>query len=509
MDFNRESRWSRSADRILDFALIISVLLLVLPLLVWNMIRYGYYELSLRAQNFLSDTRRRRRYGNNSRNAAACLPPEVQLRIFRLLLQRGRFGLGVPTRWKQYARPDIPSRDLKSAVRVCRTWRYAAEEILYSHVILSNDMQCLLFAETLAKRPALAQLVRRYALPPSAATTAYLTPEAATSRRGRHWLPIKVAIDRIVVLCTQATDVQLWGSLCRSEHIHGLFEFTTRPTLRRLAIAERSPRDWFEQEERPQLPAVFPTPPLQQRLYFLQELHLDNCDLEPGSATCFPSLRALVLVHCSICYTWLVSVFRNAPTLQVVCWDDSETRLIDYPTTNHDNIFEGFEHRISKIMLNSTYKYETQPFLLGSMLSFTRLRSFECTGRILLSLREPPPLLEELIVTKICEHRDGLFALDPARAQLFTVVSYLRLRIPDWASGEAPFLTHVFLWDSVDIDSLVAFWTVAGYILARSLKPCNVGLRINLYLGAFELAEPVNVLATKKRMNTLLWRNFM
>ncbi|KZV99826.1 hypothetical protein EXIGLDRAFT_723882 [Exidia glandulosa HHB12029] len=472
------------------------------------MIINGYYEFSYRAQNFLSDTRRRRRYGNNSRNAAACLPPEVQLRIFRFLLQRGRFGVGVPSWWRQYTRPDTPSRDLKSAVRVCRTWRYAAEEILYSHIILSNDTQCLIFAETLAKRPALAQLVRGYALPPSAATTAYLTPEAATSRSGRHWLPIKVAIDRIVVLCTQATDVQLCGSLCRSEHMHGLFEVTTRPTLRRLAIAERSPCESFGQES-PQHPAVFPAPSLQQRLYFLQELHLEDCDLEPGSASCFPSLRALVLVRCGICYTWLVSVFHNAPTLQAVCWD--ETWLRGTVTVDRGNIFEGFEHRMSKIMLNYTYKRETQHILLGSMLSFTRLRSFECTARILLSMCEPPPLLEELIVTKTCEHRDSLYALNPARAQLFTVVSYLRLSIPVWASGAAPFLTHVYLWDNVDseIVSLVALWTVAGYILAQSLKPCNVGLRINLYLGDFKLAEPVDALATKKRMNTLLWRNFM
>ncbi|KZV99825.1 hypothetical protein EXIGLDRAFT_205684 [Exidia glandulosa HHB12029] len=208
---------------------------------------------------------------------------------------------------------------------------------------------------------------------------------------------------------------------------------------------------------------------------------------------------------------WLISIIQQAPSLERLSWDGSwlgdELGHVAVQRPTIAQVLEEVENQVQKLAVHTiAFELDRRRIRLGPMASFTHLRSLECTALTLFSLHAPPPHLEKLIVTKISVHVDRPYrSLDPARAQLFDVVSFLKRRVAFWRSRETLFLTRIYLWDDVDANCLSA-WRVAVFILNESL---DVDICVNLRLSWSLEPRYRTMFRAGRDRQRVLWRNFM
>ncbi|KZV87285.1 hypothetical protein EXIGLDRAFT_752313 [Exidia glandulosa HHB12029] len=473
-------------------------LLFMSPLLLGGILCYcailALYETLLCTQDYLSDSLRRARFGNNSRNAAVLLPIEIQLHIFHLLHQRGRFGFRYYDIYYHDGRRHTSARDLHSVALVCRGWNAAATEVLYYDVFLDLDRVCISFSDTLLRRPALARLVTRYTLPyEAAASIAWLTPESAMAKRrastllrgdlgSMTWLEIKSAIDRVVVMCTSAVEVRLRGDLAHPERIPGLIEASRTSRIRALSIFQAGPLYGIG-PDRPlgPSPVPFPDPLLGNCQCFnhLTRLSLFHCDFNSEGTPRFPMLQTLELYHCYIWWAWLSDILQYSRDLHTLIW--TETSVSDYPPGSYPLSLAqtcwAHEHRLTRCVFDTRLAY------IGPMYGFVNLRTFECSATGLFTAEELPPQLETLIVTKVCGDYDvRLGTSRDLEARLLNFVSLIKHWLPYWKHYEAPSLSRIELWDTVD-ERIMPLWKVLAVLLNDFLTSWDVTLKINIVIA--------------------------
>ncbi|KZV87283.1 hypothetical protein EXIGLDRAFT_840087 [Exidia glandulosa HHB12029] len=473
-----------------------------------------------RTQDYIADALRRARFGNNSRNAAALLPVEIQLHIFHLLRKRGRFGFRCHNSYYRYAVRHASAHDLQYVAPVCRGWNAAATEVLYHDVYLDNDRRCIDFSNTLLRHPHLARLVTRYTLPYEAsASIAWLTPEFATAKRRATtrfredlgditWSEIKSAIDTVSTLCTSAVEVRLSGNLARPDCIPGLIQASRTRHLTGLSIGQVLPLDEIKLgQDVPDSPVVFPHPTLANSFLHLTRLSFFHCDFNSEGVPRFAALQTLELYYCRLWWAWLSNVLQHSRDLHTLVW--SESSLGDFPPGSAPpclaQICLGHEHRLTRCVLDT---WNIGLVYIGPMYGFINLRTFECSATALLTAEELPPQLETLIVTKVCGDYIAQRDLVLARKQLLTVVSRIRYWLPYWRYGGALSLSRIELWDTVD-DGILPLWNILAVLLNDFLAPWDVTLKINVELSHDLEKKYRRKLERRKVCNRLLWRGVL
>ncbi|KZV99823.1 hypothetical protein EXIGLDRAFT_723879, partial [Exidia glandulosa HHB12029] len=466
--------------KIVGAGLLITV---TLTLLGWGLFTISYPRL-VQLQDSLSNASRRRRFGdNNSRNRAASLPPEVQLRIFWYLQQRGHFGFDPYSRLARLL-PYPPTLDLRAVARVCRSWHGAGTEMLYASIWLMNDSTCLLFGDTLAARPELARLVQRIALPNFTSYLPHLDPQTSLkhirpSRSSPLWKDVKSAIDRIIVLCVNATDVQLCGDVGDPELFTGLMQcipHTTKLSLMRseASIFTTAPRRYEETH------LQLCSPVLRPHVAHLHELTLFKYTLdEMGEFPSFECLVLLRLVSCKLETWWLTSLLANTPNLRALDWRDNN---IDAPPLGPATPFWlvwTLTPRIQdceKLIAVQEDSFTRSKVTLGAMTTCTSLRVLEITANLLHTLEYPPPHLAQLILLNVRD-RSSIsppISVRETRNKVFSIAARIKHSLPMWKL-HAPHLHTIQLWDTLD-KKAVETWTVTAVLLHEFLSTWDVSL---------------------------------
>ncbi|KZV99820.1 hypothetical protein EXIGLDRAFT_831196 [Exidia glandulosa HHB12029] len=422
----------------------------------------------------------------SSPSLAIALPEEVLLRIFSLLHQRGRFGLDEWSSARKRLYP--PTRNVRALARVCRAWHGAAMEVLYSCVWLFSDHSCVCFAGTLTLRPALANLVRRFSLPPSASRLPYLDDNLRMMRTsvqsvsGPKWIDFESAVDRIIALCTHATDVHLFGAASDLERFTGLMECAPRVTSLSLGHSHLSPP-----KDPEDVKACLPIPGssvLDPFLPHLEELSLSlyslGDELSLHSTLQFSRLRILRLVFCIVHPEWLSHVLQHAPNLKTIelrsCIQYSPSLPQQVPSVPHD-IFADCAHALERCTIHGLKGGVN--FQSGSLAS---LRFLDISGALLISMQRPPPKLETLIIRGIRAQWDINDNNDmpwrPTRRVVLLFAEFIKIRLPTW-KNYARELRAIELWGAFD-DTEVETWNVAAFLLGNYLKSFDVALTVNL-----------------------------
>ncbi|KZV99821.1 hypothetical protein EXIGLDRAFT_205639 [Exidia glandulosa HHB12029] len=494
--------------------IVYGLLFVVLPLVFAWWLCGASFSCLVRFQNLVSDHSRRRRVGDNSRNLAASLPPEVQLRIFRLLHQRGHFGYDSHSR-HSLDLPYPPTCDLHAVARVCRSWSAAATEVLYCSIPLADERTCILFNNTLVARPALAYLVRRFSLPESTSYLPHLDLHTLEKRiswnpLSPRWKDVKSAVDQIVVLCVNATDVRLCDDLGEPEAITGLMQCI--PRIQKLSL--RRTEASYSTNAPPRLGETrlqFPSPILRPHLAHLQELTLLKYILDTEETAVFSCLLSLRLILCHVARSWVMNLLINTPNLQALDWCDTYFLPLDQEIqcTISDLVAPRI-HALTKLTLaQEEYSSSNRSAAntLGDMCLFSSLRVLEISTRLLYTLEYPPPQLHTLVLYDVRDLDGSPFGTGMREAQkiIYSVAARIKHSLAVWKLY-APHLRTIQLWDLLDKNGADT-WTIAAFLLHGFLSTWDVSLVVNVWLGLDVQEEVHNRVWRKRVVDRLLWRN--
>ncbi|EJD35264.1 hypothetical protein AURDEDRAFT_147475 [Auricularia subglabra TFB-10046 SS5] len=470
----------------------------------------GLYGGLLPLQLFLSERKRLWTLRTNDNNPAARLPPEIQLRIFRLLASRTHFGHDERGhQWLGPPGPPSPS-SLRACALVCRTWHACAVEVLYTDVSLCLLKHCIRFSRAIEQRPGLAQLVRRLELPGEVRGLPGLTPEHAVKpvyhqKRIRTpkkhlilWKDLRAAVDCLIVHCVHVDDIVLHGA-GELDNFLGLAQFV--PRLRRLALCSPNSYANINGINLPWGAQVLKFPsralPLQfARLEFLSlyrhVLRAAQVDF-PGDFV-LAELHTLELVWCDFDEPWLASVFGRAPQLSVLRW--RQVFVHDQPqfaSLPAPQLLRTVQERLAELSIRQ------QAGLSADDLSpFGAVTTLTLSSTLVHSLTHTPPSLRTLIVRDI---RGGIPESPKDRVAdsiLWWLVLHIKRAFPAWAA-ESPDFKELEFWDVTNRRGM-GIWKLVSFLLRGHLDQFGVSLEValtldfdtqNYYIGKFDDQEMI------------------
>lgn len=493
-----------------DVVILLTLWPLFLLILVGMLLVVGLYGGLLPLQLFLSERKRLWMLRTNDNNAAARLPPEIQLRIFRILAARMQFGHDERGhQWLGPPGPPSPS-SLRACALVCRTWHDCAIEVLYTDVSVCLLKHCVRFSRTIEQRPGLAQLVRRLELPGEVRGLLGLTAEHAPKgvyhqKRIRtpkkqlvSWKDLKASVDCLVVHCVHVEDVVLHGS-GELESFPGLAHFL--PRLRRLALCSPNAYTNLNALNMPwgaqvlKLPSRI-MPPQFARLEFLSlyrhVLRASQADFPPNFV--FSELRTLELVWCDFDEPWLASIFAHAPQLRGVRW--RQIFVHDQPqfaSLEVAQLLRVVQDRLAELSIRQ------QAGLSAEDLSpFAAVTTLTLSSPLVHSLTHTPPGLRTLIVRDI----RGANAESPkdraADSLLWWLVLHIKRALPAWHL-QSPSFEELEFWDVTNRRGMGS-WMLVSFLLREHLEQYGVTLDViltldfdthNYYVGKFDDQEMI------------------
>ncbi|EJD37757.1 hypothetical protein AURDEDRAFT_129245 [Auricularia subglabra TFB-10046 SS5] len=402
----------------------------------------------------------RRAGSSGKQNLAADLPPEVQLQIFHLLQTRRRFG---EREWPLFPGTISPREidwvagwagGVAPACAVCRAWRDAATEALYSDVVLPNSRCLLAFAAALAVRPELARFVRRVAFP------------TAETRYPRE-------IEDIVRSCNGAVDFAFFRTGAEVLDIAGLG--LAAPRVRRLAITsghhDESQVDSYDPHPLSVIPMIERLPRIESlaltggRIPFYEEIPFTDLIF----STRFSHIVSLSLDACVLHVVALIELLAALPGLRTA---ELRNLTVLNPRVPVGNLFLRQGNTLQELIMSSTNRSAAtaSALMLGGLDTFALLRVLAVNAHDLCGLLALPPALERLIVSF------APYSTRPGRAcrrrVLAAVGELRRLR------SASPGLRAVQLWDEVFL-AQIRDWEIAAFMLRAML---GVEVEVNLFL---------------------------
>ncbi|EJD34104.1 hypothetical protein AURDEDRAFT_131337 [Auricularia subglabra TFB-10046 SS5] len=427
----------------------------------------------------LQDAFARWRIRRRATGAAARLPPEIQLQIFQLLRMRSRFGATecLPRGFRSFeswrAIPFAAARDLASAARVCAAWHGAATEALYTDVSFRHEKDVIALTLTLAARPELAVVVRRILLPEDApySPSQYSTVRVKYDDFAR-------AVDRLLALCTGATEVLLFRDSMPLTDVPG---FRAAGHLRTVTIYG-GPAFASGRQDDPQNRAEVDVLALLQHLPHLESLALDRQFvvfdapiIPPPMLSALRNIHTLRLGECTVDVAALVRLLRALPRLRV-----ADLRHVTFaPADTHTALsflFSAQLGTLTELTLHVTRHKHLHPvprILISDLGDFTALRVLRIDVPMLCALRIAPPRLEHLAVSMAPSSSTPYFRRVVEKS-IFTAAGNVRA-----VARNMPGLRSVQVWDEVAL-ALLPAWRVAAIMLRVSLAPAGVDVAVNL-----------------------------
>ncbi|KZW01940.1 hypothetical protein EXIGLDRAFT_829520 [Exidia glandulosa HHB12029] len=450
------------------------------------------FHVQLLVQDYMSERRRRRAFGDNSRNAAALFPHEVQLQIFGVIAAIDDFHCERGRDWHS-------AGSLARLTLVCRAWHGCATQQLYAHVHLRTDRACVRLAASLARRPSLANFIFGLTLPQTVSVLPVLPIElvrqyswmekGALSPGKLHWHKLKTAVDEIIPMCGACRTIHL-GIDFGASHLR--VYLPNLGHLQALSVEGRHIGSGIRQ-----CAVDFPAADLHACLDKLTSVSISWCEISHGSLAALPSLQSLTLEHCHLDIDWLASVPLRFPNLR-----HYHLRHVSF-TRLRSGMFVVFVQE-GNVLESFTL---VEPFCIAGPISLPgshSWRTLTLSANLIWDRCTIPTNLE--VLEFIPERYHEVYG----RPYVITMVAKIMSHIPEWKLNSPKLHTLRVYAENVSNQRLqLESWKVMAVMLQEFCDRYGVRFDLSIRLGPSICGPVYEKRARDWKKRRLLWRDVL
>lgn len=393
---------------------------------------------------------------------SSTLPPEILLHIFDYLQRSPPDWTIIMSLALQERRPDHVQEeldDLRATSLVCRVWHDCAASFLYARAYLCTERHLERLLRTLRTNPALASLVKAIRLPDETESLPDVQPSRRSLALGqRHLRNLGRDVDKLLVLCSDATDIGFRVNTQMVGAIHGYQQIAQRATRLELAAGQGSKITRLTS-------VLFPTPsepdpPIANMV--LQHLTLQGLLLSSTADLLFPNLTTLRIRFCQGFSGWLKNLLEHARALEVL-------HLESYFA---DDIAEELRPAAGTLR---ELRMDWSVRSVGDGLAFLQhLRVLELSLHCVIGDSDDDIALPPSIETLVLSCRGLVFR---GHSTLSMAAGTLRRRLPAWAESN---LARLELTGDVSEPDVLKDFAIVSYLLQPYCRSIGIEFEMKL-----------------------------